>query len=129
MSTRRGDAFDEQFFERQRREITARIAAHEARRRARRAALPLAAAFLAGAVLLGIALHGPGSTPAPAPAPGENWLFAWELPVAVTGGDPLASYAGELPDAAQSAESSTSTDVDPLPPLGDMDERSAGVTL
>ncbi len=89
----------ERFFERQHREIMARIEAHEARRRARRWAAAAAAAAAAIAfTVLGLA----GSSGPASPAISTAWLdapilFADEVPA-----DPLAAYgawpAGDEPD-------------------------------
>ncbi len=105
----------ERFFERQRLEIMGRIAEHETRRRARRSALPLAAALLIGALLSGVVLlRGPAPR---TDARGSEWVLAWSLPAEMTGSDPLAAYEG--PTESASAEEAEFAGPDLLPPLFD----------
>lgn len=115
----------ERFFERQRREIMGRIAEHEARRRTRRTALPLAAALLIGALLsVAVLFHGPAARPDVA---GGEWVFAWSLPAEMTGSDALDAY-GSPAGSGDAAEGSAAMAVvdeadfagpDLLPPLFD----------
>jgi hypothetical protein len=105
----------DRFFERQRRESMARIARFEARRKARRVALPVAAVFVAAAVLVGMrALQ----TPAPVAAGDEvDWLFAWDLP-GDTADDPLVPF-GRWPTSADEAQGHNGDEDSLLPPLPD----------